>query len=489
MHLRHKARKALVLAVTAIGGLALALGTSAHAVAAPVVDTTIKGSITIEKLIQPDQVGLPSDGTQQSVTGTPVPNVTFDVRQVPGIDLGTNAGWNAAAAMTVTQALAAVATTGTTAVTDSNGIAVFANLPVGLYLIQETAVPTGVTPAAPFLVTVPMTDPTDSASWMYNIFVYPKDGFTAATKTVTDDSAVKLGDPVDFTITSTVPNVEVIDGFKVTDQLDSRLTYVGADVSLTNGPDLTVGVDYTVSCVDNLVTVEFSGTGLAKLATDPVGNALVVVIHTTANATGEISNQAMIYPDRPSFDITPGNPGGPIVTPPDSVITKWGNIVISKVDALAPTTVIPGVSFQVFASEQDALTQTNPITINGVDTWTTDGTGMAVIAGLRYSDWADGAAVAAGDPGYQSYWLVEVKAADGYALLATPVQVDVTSDSTTVPTATIKNSPINPNLLLPNTGGSLSATSWLVYLAGALLLAGAVMAVAYFRRRTTRSDA
>jgi len=491
MHLRHKARKATIFAVTALGALALTLGSAASAVAAPVVDPNATGSITIEKLQQPDTDGLPATGVQDpAITGTPIPDVTFVIHQVTGIDLTTNAGWNAAAAMTVTQARSQLSALVDTQTTDGDGIAKFDGLPVGMYLIEETVVPTGVTPGDPFLVTIPMTDPTDSANWMYDVYIYPKDGFATANKTVADADAVALGDPVDFTITSSLPNVDVIDGFKVVDALDSRLDYLSTDVTMTKAgsPALVFGTDYSVSEVNNVVTVLFSDAGLLKLAADPVGNSLQVVIHTTVNAVGEITNQALVYSDKSSFDITPGEPGGPISTDPD-LTTKWGNIVVSKVDAGNAAKTIPGVDFQVFASQADAIAGTNPITIDGVSTWTTNSSGLAVISGLRYSGWADGAAVNPGDPGYQSYWLVETKAADGYALLAEPVEVVVDSDSVTVPTATIKNSPLDPNLLLPMTGGALSATSVLVYVAGGLLLAGAVTAVVYIRRRAAKSNA
>ena len=84
--------------------------------------------------------------------------------------------------------------------------------------------------------------------------------------------------------------------------------------------------------------------------------------------------------------------------------------------------------------------------------------------------------------------MVETKAPAGYALLATPVEVEVTSADTSVATATIANTPTNGNLILPLTGGSISIGSGIAYIAGALLLASAIIAVIRWRRGAASSD-
>lgn len=65
-----------------------------------------------------------------------------------------------------------------TETTDKDGVAVFKQLPVGLYLIIETRKPDSVTKAVePFLVSIPMTrEATDTkgTEWLYNVTVYPK---------------------------------------------------------------------------------------------------------------------------------------------------------------------------------------------------------------------------------------------------------------------------------------------------------------------------
>ena len=81
--------------------------------------------------------------------------------------------------------------TGTSETTDTDGVAKFKNLELGLYVVIETKTPPAVTKAVtPFLVSVPMTKvETDTNSkktateWLYDIHVYPKN--STATGSVT----------------------------------------------------------------------------------------------------------------------------------------------------------------------------------------------------------------------------------------------------------------------------------------------------------------
>jgi hypothetical protein len=135
------------------------------------VITQSTGSITIHRLTE--------DGT------TAVPRVGFCVQRVPGIDLATDAGWTQAVAMTIAEATAAIdaatpPATGTCptgiATTGANGIVSIPGLPIGLYLIREIVSPGSITPAAPFVLTLPTTDPVTNAAWWYDVNVYPKSG-------------------------------------------------------------------------------------------------------------------------------------------------------------------------------------------------------------------------------------------------------------------------------------------------------------------------
>ncbi|WP_344043983.1 SpaH/EbpB family LPXTG-anchored major pilin [Nocardioides panacihumi] len=487
--------KTLVLAIAAIGLALLGLAGPATAASPSLPDPSKTGSINIHKFETPDTpTGLPNNGTAVSTAGLkPVPGVTFSIQKVSGIDLTTNQGWvdanalsgsfNAAnASGSITAAgytLAAAA--GSPVTTDASGNAALAGLPLGLYLVTETSWPAGATPSAPFLVSVPLTDPTSQSAWLYDVNVYPKNAVTTIAKTVSDQAAVKLGDTVTWTIKADIPNVSPIDGYKVTDKLDTKLTYANATAVLADGTSLVKGTDYTTTldAATNTLTVDFTAAGRTILAAHPASQ-VVVKVDTTVNAVGEIANTALLYPNQASFNVTPGQPGGPVVSPP--VLTKWGAITLLKTNGSGAA--LPGAVFSVYATQADAEAGTNPISLGGQTTFTAGANGQVTISGLRYSDFANGVTVAPGDPGYRDYWLAEVKAPTGYELLADPIKFDVTAATTAVGVdLTIKNMPANAGFALPFTGGPGGV---FIYLGGALLLLGA-LAIGLTRKRTAQS--
>ena len=445
---------ALVMAIAALGIVMVGLAQSAGAASPSLPDPARTGSLQIHKFKAPDSpTGLPNNGTQQNTAGlTPVPGVTFSIQKVSGIDLTTNQGWQDANALSgsfdpanasgsITAAgYGLTAASGSPITTDANGNASLANLPLGLYLVTETSYPAGTTPSAPFLVSVPLTNPSDQSSWLYDVHVYPKNSIDNVTKTVKDDTAVKLGDPVSWTIKGDIPNVKTIDGYKITDQLDPKLDYVGATVTLADGTAITQGTDYTVvfDTASNTLTVQFTAAGRAILAAHNT-TQVVVKVDTLVNAVGEIANTALLYPNASSFGVQPGQPGGPTVTPP--VITKWGSVTVQKTDEKGAA--LSGAVFSVYPTEADAKAGTNAITLGGQTTFAVDASGQVTISGLRYSDWANGAAVSPGDPGYQSYWLAEVKAPTGYQRLGQPIELTVTVHTSVIGVdLEIKNLPV-----------------------------------------------
>ncbi|MFD4990462.1 SpaH/EbpB family LPXTG-anchored major pilin [Cellulosimicrobium cellulans] len=460
-------RRGLRVALAATAGAALlgiALGGPAVA-ADSLPDGSRNGTLTMHKYEEPDAAtGLANDGTPLSgaqLDGlTAMPGVEFRVQKVPGIDLTTNAGWQAAAALDIASAsTSTAAVAGQVGTTGSDGSATF-DLPLGLYLVTETVYPDGTQPSAPFLVTLPLTDPDGRASWLYDVHVYPKNVVSGASKTVDDDAGTTLGDTITWTITGDIPNGGPTDAYRVVDPLDARLDYVGTRVSVTDGTALEVGTHYTVTHdrATNTVTLEFTPTGLALLAERPAAQ-VKVEIETTVNAIGEISNTAALYPNEHTIDT-----GNPVVTP--SVQTKFGNLTAKKVDVAG--TVLPGAQFKIYPTLDDAKADTNAITIAGTSVWTSDDNGLLTISGLRYSNFEDGQAIA-DEASWQHYYLAEVAAPAGYELLAEPIKVDVISGDTAVD-LNITNVEANGGFTLPLTGGDGTT---LIIVAGALLVTGA----------------
>ncbi|SEF12998.1 hypothetical protein SAMN04489740_4315 [Arthrobacter alpinus] len=182
-----------------------------------------------------------------------------------------------------------------------------------------------------------------------------------------------------------------------------------------------------------------------------------------------------------SFDVVPGEPGGPIVTPP--VVPKWGNLTLEKINENG--TALAGASFSVYANEADARAGTNPINLAGETVFTVGANGQLTIMGLRYSDFADGVALVPGDANYRTYYLVETVAPSGCELLAEPISFLVNSATTAVGVdLQVKNVPSNSGFELPFTGGP--GTS-LLYGGGILLLAGAALLLVRNRRASNNS--
>ncbi|MHA3684089.1 SpaH/EbpB family LPXTG-anchored major pilin [Leucobacter sp. HY1910] len=552
-------KRGLLAGITAIAAsamLILAGGSAAHA-APSVVDPDAKGSITFHKFDQPAGVtNLPNDGSAIDQDAIDAANLQalggakFTATRVGtgantnvAIDLATNAGWQTAQDLTVagaaTQLLTGTGNVFESGATDAaSGEASVTNLPIGLYYVQETTTPAGHMTSAPFLITVPLTDPADQQSWLYNVHVYPKNS-AVGTKTVNDENAVKLGDEIVWTITGNVQapaQGQSIDGYAIADKLDEKLGYVAADASaapIKLGAVAAITIpaaagqltadDYTVKhfADTNTVVAVLKASGLAKLDAAKKANAatqVTLTVPTVVNQVGEISNTGLIFPnkdyvdanlgDDPTDPTDPTDPQNPCeefcpFETPESV-TKFGNVNFTKTGKDGDkAAALAGAEFQVFLTEADAKAKTNPVEFtknadgtatapSPKDTFTSDANGKVNIEGLRYSKWVDGAEITSTDPvdGYQAYWIVETKAPDGYELLAEPIKVEVNSadQALIVSGATgtddllgnVVNKQKNAGFELPLTGG---AGTWMLTAASLLLAAGAITMVIRRQKR------
>lgn len=480
-------KRGLVTSLAAVAtAVMMALSTApAHAepTPAPTVPEQQQGSIIIHKYEQPDALGKESTGLEQKVDGTPLEGIEFTAQRVEGIDLTTNAGWEKATEVSLADVANLPKDVERSVTTDQAGLAIIDDLPLGLYYVSETSFGPDITPAVPFLVTLPLTHPNELNSWLYDVHIYPKNATTTATKTVMDQDSVKLGDTVEWTILSDIPKAQIIDGYKVVDELDSKLAFVGFDVSLTGEPGVELDEnDYSVDFTDpNTGTLVFTAPGLKKLQAawqKDATSQIKGVVTTKVLKVGEIENVATVFPNKASNGFSTG-----------SAITKFGTIVLDKVDSKNGKK-LDGAEFQVFLTEADAKAKTNPITINkgtaaAEDTFVSKD-GVVRIEGLRYSNWANGQAVEKGDANYRSYWIAETKAPEGYELLAQPIQVDVTSFQETA-SVEVKNVPKNAGFALPLTGASGAATMFTA--AGLLLLGLGTTAVVVSRRKKVQAQA
>ncbi|WP_036960211.1 SpaH/EbpB family LPXTG-anchored major pilin [Pseudoclavibacter soli] len=438
----------LVVLVPAVRADAVPAGPAVQPQAA--IDPDATTSIQVHKFAQPEQLGEPSSGLEQDTTGlTPVAGATFTATKVPGIDTTTDAGRQAAADLSVAEAIAAIgsAAPAATETTDAAGDAPLTGLGVALYLVQETFTPTGYVASDPFLVLLPLTNPGTGDNWLYTVHVYPKNAHVTATIDVDDAAAVSAADAVRWTSHTTIPRRTSITAYVVRNLVDTRLTLLDAasdiQVSLEcSGCDSGLDAsDFTTSIVtyDGHETIEvvFSEAGRAKLATaraaDP--DAKIDVSYRTAvtaalaNASGAdpgvngtFTNEVRLFPDSNTL-------AGRGTAASDATSTKFGPLEIIVHEKGNDANRIPGARFQLFLTAEDAANRTNPVTVWGVSEWTTDADGSIVIDGLRFSDFANGLDRDSSDPLYRTYYIRMIEVPAGWTGSTDPIGLVVNSST------------------------------------------------------------
>lgn len=464
------------LALGAIMCLGLSgVGGAAQAADAPSIDQDT-GSLTVHKLVQPVGEAPAGNGLEDpNVSGEPIEGIQFDVQPLNGVNLKTNEGWTSLPtvvdAFSKGENLPSGVTLGdsTSVKTTASGEAKFNDLPVGAYAVSEKLTDeqkmkyTGV---VPFIVTIPMTHPTQLNTWVYDVHVYPKNDVHAAEKKVVDASASDMNtSDVNFTIETSIPAGHASDLYRVEDKLDSRIQFKSATVA-AGKTALTDKSDYTITNAENTVAMELTEQGRAKAfaALSSDANAKVVTTLTTrVTASGEIDNKATFYPNKASVQT-----GG---TPTNTVQTKFGGVKLVKQNAAQQP--LEGAEFALYygaSSDFKAATQ--------IRTGATGKNGELPFDGLRYSAFANGASVDKSADGYAHYWLVETKAPAGYELLPQPIEVSVDSQLAAAQAISVVNTPSHGGGMLPRTG---STGFWVLVGAGVLMLVGSGLMVARAR--------
>lgn len=411
---------------------------------------------------------LPHNGTElseeqlaQLTTQKPLQGVKFKLYKVEGVDVNTNEGVAVASKIGNMTLPADVVTSGimvdgtkytltaadpAEATTNAQGEAAFTientGLANGVYVVVEDLAGSGdlktadgdvdkakVTPAAPFAVSMPMTNP-DGETLNKNVHVYPKNQVNDLTKTV-KDAGKNVGDDIVYTIstTSTGADTNGKDGinredlggvYKIVDTLDPNLTYKSVIVKVKDQVVAAGENGYEVTSVkegnpaQDKVTVSFKGTTL-----DTIAAGAKVELELTANvkkdsAVGVIPNQAKLYPNSWSKGIDS-----------PKVETKFGDIVIKKVNKDGG--VLKGAEFDVYlddSADKDCSSYGEKIKDSGA----TDDNGLVSIKGLHLTNFVDGKDVAEGEQ--HPYCLVETKAPSGYQLLPKPIKFSLTKAGT-----------------------------------------------------------
>lgn len=479
---------------------------------ASLIDANKTGTLSIHKYLSDQATQAGTGNVQAPIPGEPLDGIPFQIQRV-NVDLTTDDGWAAAAALTPETAKGQLVGTPKQATT-TGGVATFTGLPLGLYLVTEQTPTAGATtpnlgtdalvPAAPFLVYIPMTNPDDTSKWNYDVHVYPKNSKIGIEKSVRD-AGEQVGDKLTWTITADIPvptytretvttpgggegegegegegggertttttdTVNPLTSYVITDPVPSNRVKVRAEDVKVTAPKVgdLIASDYTVAVdpVTNAVTVTFNDSGLKKLAdarhaaaeAGQVGDAAPQVIVTIDAEILEVGTTDGVARNQATLTTNVGN--GDISVLSDEVVTHHRKVTVKKFDKENPETTLAGAEFELYVcnAKQELLEKVEvgkpDASGTRVSTWVTGDDGTVVIDGLHVTNIADNQGIALGDQ--KDYCLVETKAPEGYELLTQPISFELPApgaegevEDVVVDVPNIKS--VSPNL--PLTGG------------------------------------
>lgn len=488
---------------------------------ASTVDGSKKGSLTVHKHERTAENGTEAgngkeitDEGKKAKLGAPISGVKFCAEKVKTIDLTKNEGWQKAAGLKGDTAAAKnLGLDEKKEITITNGVGKFENLDLGLYLVTECDVtkatkdgkPVSVVPAKPFLVTIPLTDPTDHKTWMYDLHVYPKNAVSGIVKE-TSDKGITVGEKSTFTLTAKVPKPEkdnklnkfvVMDVWRHADKLqylgeagDLAVTVEGATVDLAKDTDYKVTKRDSEADKSGYVKITFTDAGLKKLG-DAAGKAdinvkAVLKLKVTGMPeNGVLKNWPFLTPSTEYSEEPPNDPENPTPpsggTPPPPVAgppveIRLGKVIIKKYatgdDAKKQ---LAGAKFKLYYCND----KSKALSVNGVSEWTTEADKDLEITGIQTSDFYNGKP----QTDKLQYCLVETEAPAGYEKLAEPIKFYVDSASNGAVAkynADVPNSPTNGGFNLPLTG---SVALIAISIFGVLTIIGGI-AIAWRRRQS-----
>ncbi|WP_333811238.1 SpaH/EbpB family LPXTG-anchored major pilin [Timonella senegalensis] len=477
---------ALLLSFAGTVGLGSAADAEPEATPTPSsanIDFTKTGSLTLHKY--EELAGSKLEGAVDSATDltglTKIDGAGFTIYQVTGIDLATEAGWDAAGDLSKSLGNTCPAAGGAsgyeqtaTGVT-ANGMVAFTGLDLGAYVVCETKLPAGVAaPSLPFLVTLPLPGTGSQAPWIYDVHAYPKNSSTSVVKDVRKVDGSPVDGRIEFTIDTKIPLVtgsKKLTKFEITDAVDARFSDVKVTKVELAGSPLTADTDYTAAA-GNSVSVKIADSKLTAVAAAG-GQSLKVTISATvqggsADKLGSITNTANAH-----FEVD----GNPTTTPSNEVHTNWGGFSILKYAKGSEAATLEGAEFSLFAGTvADGKCQPVKADNTVIASVKTDANGKASFPALFLGD-SDDASKPAATTG--CFALVETKAPAGYTLLEKPIAVTVNATGADVfPTINVENTK-KAAVTLPLTG---AAGQVLLTLGGvaAVAIAGGLMLV---RRR------
>lgn len=441
------------------------------------IDFSKNGSLTLHKK-KGAESNTPATGKEMDgVQGKPLKDVTFKITK---LNYNLKGDWTEFPKTAADVKDENKTTTTFEKTTGENGTASFSNLPLGIYLVEETKAPNGIVTGAPFIVSIPMVNEQRDA-WNYDVVAYPKNTETKTEKTV-KDAGQNIQDNFSYTIKADAPTWgegKSLTAFRFEDQLDSRLDFQKVTEVKAGDTVLQAG-DYTVNTPaenGNKLVVTLTEQGLANVKSGDKMSLTFDVKRKEVGETTELKNQADVIFNNP-------NTGNEVKNKTNEVVTYHGKLKVVKEDGKEKGKVLEGAKFSLYqcTSAEKLGAQ---ITIDGTKEWTTGADGTFTIDGLHVTDYEDDKEVA---PVTKKFCLQETEAPAGYAKLDKPVEIDFTreniaqtgegDDKVTLVSKIDNLKQDTPNL--PMTGGM--GVGILAALGAAILAAGA-----WFARRGAKN--
>ncbi|MCL2491789.1 MAG: SpaH/EbpB family LPXTG-anchored major pilin [Coriobacteriia bacterium] len=410
------------------------------------------GSLTITKYLITNDItpNAPNDGRQAGTYGNPaipvgaelLEGITFRITKVVPSDTVTDWAYTDASDPSNPVVVYYEPDTGPeafsdTAETDGDGEAVFADLPRGLYYVEELASPLVTDPVAPFFVSMPTY--LDDSTELWEVFAYPKNEDLKIDKFVVvggDDykaNGYAIGDTVTWKIIADVPtDIAAAKKYDIVDVYSQGLRFNPTSVVVREvGETDTLAGLYTV--IDPVDTPDDDG-GQFTVSFDPdklgdlEGIKQIEILFTTLVLDTAPLNEVMPnvvelqYRNRYFGD---GSYGESIETtrgPEIDPVVFTGGIRIYKHDAVNEEVALQGAEFKLVA--KPTPTSTFP---TGPDIYLKDASGNDVLGVSDANGNVSFEGIPYGGPLLASemhllasqsseYWLVETAAPAGYRL-------------------------------------------------------------------------